>query len=118
MRQPHGRHARRACKITIIRQSIREWCCMKSYFSATKAQGGDWPGPAMEEIGSAGACKPLNPGATPGSGAARKLILPRPENSLEAPDTARVCTTLTPGATLGSEAAHPCNQKSPQKSLK
>ncbi|MPC69892.1 hypothetical protein E2C01_064124 [Portunus trituberculatus] len=28
------------------------------------------PGPATEEIGSAGACKPLNSGATPGSWAA------------------------------------------------
>ncbi|MPC49714.1 hypothetical protein E2C01_043526 [Portunus trituberculatus] len=75
----------------------------------------------MEETGSAGACKPLNPGATAGSGAARKLIPPRPENSLEVPDTEGVCTKLTPRATLRSlphSSSHPQNQKSLQKSLK
>ncbi|MPC52118.1 hypothetical protein E2C01_045979 [Portunus trituberculatus] len=71
---------------------------MKSHFSATnKAQGGDWP-------------------AIPGSGAAHKLIPPRPENSLEAPDTAGVCTILTAGVTLGSGAALKLTSLKPEKS--
>ncbi|MPC40375.1 hypothetical protein E2C01_033932 [Portunus trituberculatus] len=106
--------------------SLREWCCMKSCFSATnKVQEGDWhggswlptnpealpekgagrrlnpviPGPATEETGSVGTCKPLDPEATPGSGIAHKLIPPRPENSLEALETVEVYTTLASGAT-------------------
>ncbi|MPC55719.1 hypothetical protein E2C01_049663 [Portunus trituberculatus] len=57
--------------------------------------------------------------ATPVSGAAHKLIPPRSENSLEAPDTAGVCTTLTARATVGSRAAlkltHPKIEKSAEE---
>ncbi|MPC65465.1 hypothetical protein E2C01_059599 [Portunus trituberculatus] len=71
----------------------------------------------MEETGSGGACKPLNPGATLGSGAACRLIPPRPENSLEAPDTVGIYTTLTPGATLRSGAELELTSPKPEKSM-
>ncbi|MPC48154.1 hypothetical protein E2C01_041920 [Portunus trituberculatus] len=106
MRQAHGRHACQACKIAITRQPTREWCCMKSCFSATNKEETGMAGagssqtpealsergavlrpnpptaePATEETGSVGACKPLNPGATYANSTEPRKLRGRARNS-------------------------------------
>ncbi|MPC86214.1 hypothetical protein E2C01_081034 [Portunus trituberculatus] len=146
MRLAHERHARRACKIAITRQPTREWCCMKSHFSATNKdqpwKKQDQREPANHSIPephrgvglhassfhrdlktpwkhlTQRESAPFTPGATLGSGAALKLTPPKPEKSAKEPETGGGWTTLTPRARLGRGAAHTLIPPSPENSVK